>query len=97
LAEASGKATPYGFQHLLGRADRADAVRDESRTYITSHLGDSDAVVVIDESGFLKKGRYSIGVACQYSGTAGRIENYQIGVFPTYTSQYGHALLGRQL
>jgi SRSO17 transposase len=98
LAEMSGEATPYGFQYLLGRADwEADAVRDELRTYLIQHLGDPDAVLVIDETGFLKKGQHSAGVARQYSGTAGRIENCQIGVFVAYASQHGHALLDRAL
>jgi SRSO17 transposase len=98
LAEVSGEATPYGFQHLLGRADwEADAVRDELRRYLIRHVGDPAAVVVIDETGFLKKGRQSAGVARQYSGTAGRIENCQIGVFLAYASHLGHALLDREL
>jgi SRSO17 transposase len=98
LAEVSGEATPYGFQHLLGRADwAADAVRDELRTYIVRHLRDSEAVLVIDETGFLKKGRHSAGVARQYSGTAGRIENCQIGVVLGDASRLGHALLDREL
>jgi SRSO17 transposase len=98
LAEVSGTATPYGFQHLLGRASwSADAVRDELRTYIAQHLGDAHAVLVIDETGFLKKGQHSVGVARQYSGTAGRVENCQIGVFLAYASRHGHALLDREL
>jgi SRSO17 transposase len=98
LAEVVGAANPYGFQHLLGRAAwDVDAVRDELRAYIAEHLGDPDAVVVIDETGFLKKGRMSAGVARQYSGTAGRIENAQIGVFLTYASRRGHTLLDREL
>ncbi len=98
LAEIVGAATPYGFQHLLGRADwDADALRDALRTYVVEHLGDDDAIVVLDETGFLKKGRMSAGVARQYSGTAGRIENAQVGVFLTYVSRYGHTLLDREL
>ena len=98
LAEVSGAATPYGFQHLLGRADwEPDAVRDELRRYGVQQLGDSDGVLVIDETGFLKKGRHSAGVARQYSGTAGRIENCQIGVFLGYASRLGQALLDREL
>ena len=63
LAEISGEATPYGFQHLLGRADwEADAVGDELRRYLMQHLGESDAVLVLDETGFLKKGQHSAGV-----------------------------------
>ena len=82
LAEVNGDATPYGVQHLLGRARWDDeAVRDDLRAYLVKHLGEPQAVLVIDETGFLKKGQHSAGVARQYSGTAGRIENCQIGVF----------------
>src|SRR5215510_14278712 len=87
LAEISGDPNPYGFQHLLGRADwNPDALRDRLRTYVTDYLSDPDAVGVIDETGFLKKGRQSAGVARQYSGTAGKVENCQIGVFLTYST-----------
>ncbi len=98
LAEAAGAATPYGVQHLLGRARwDADAVRDDLRAYVVEHLGDRDAVLVIDETGFLKKGTQSVGVQRQYSGTAGRIENCQIGVFLAYASPKGRAFLDRAL
>jgi SRSO17 transposase len=98
LAEVMGDATPYGFQHLLRRADwEADAVRDELRTYIMDHLRHAEAVLVIDETGFLKKGHHSAGVARQYSGTAGKVENCQIGVFLGYASRLGQALLDREL
>jgi SRSO17 transposase len=98
LAEISGAPNPYGFQHLLGRADwDAEALRDKLRTYVTDYLADPDAVGVIDETGFLKKGRHSAGVARQYSGTAGRIENCQIGVFLAYSSAHGHTLIDREL
>ncbi len=98
LAEISGLANPYGFQHLLGRADwNPDVLRDRLRTYLTDYLADPDAVGVIDETGFLKKGRHSAGVARQYSGTAGKIENCQIGVFLAYASCHGHTLLDREL
>ena len=94
LAEVNGDATPYGVQHLLGRARWDDeAVRDDLRAYVVEHLGEPQAVLVIDETGFLKKGQQSAGVARQYSGTAGRIENCQIGVFLAYASSQGHALL----
>ena len=96
LAESVGDHSPYGFQHLLGRADwDANALRDELYTYVVDYLGDPHAIVVIDETGFLKKGHRSAGVARQYSGTAGRIENSQIGVFLTYASHSGHTLLDR--
>jgi SRSO17 transposase len=98
VAEVIGDATPYGLQHLLRRALwEPDAVRNELRAYVTEHLGASDAVLVIDETGFLKKGRHSAGVARQYSGTAGRIENCQIGVFMAYASHHGQVLLDREL
>lgn len=98
LAEVNGEATPYGVQHLLGRAIwDADALRDDLRPYVVEHLGAPDAVLVVDETGFLKKGQRSAGVARQYSGTAGRIENCQIGVFLTYASPRGHVLLDRDL
>jgi SRSO17 transposase len=98
LAEVSGDTTPYGFQHLLRRALWAPAaVRDELRRYVIQHLGEPGAVLVIDETGFLKKGRHSAGVARQYSGTAGRIENCQIGVFLGYASRLGQALVDREL
>jgi SRSO17 transposase len=98
LAEVNGDDTPYGVQHLLGRAVwDAEAVRDDLRGYVLEHLGTPDGVVVIDETGFLKKGRHSAGVARQYSGTAGRVENCQIGVFLAYASARGHVLLDRDL
>jgi SRSO17 transposase len=98
LAEVSGDATPYGIQHLLRRALwDPDAVREELRRYVVQHLEDPEAVLVIDETGFLKKGRHSAGVARQYSGTAGRVENCQIGVFLGYASRLGHTLLDREL
>ena len=98
LAEISGDPNPYGFQHVLGRADwDPDALRDRLRTYVTDYLADADAVGVIDETGFLKKGAHSAGVARQYSGTAGRVENCQMGVFLAYASVYGHTLLDREL
>jgi SRSO17 transposase len=98
LAEVSGDTTPYAFQHLLRRALwDPDAVRDELRRYILQHLEDPEAVLVLDETGFLKKGRHSAGVARQYSGTAGKVENCQIGVFLGYASQLGYALLDREL
>jgi SRSO17 transposase len=98
LAEVNGDDTPYGVQHLLGRAQwDAEAVRDDLRGYVIEHLGSPQGVLVIDETGFLKKGRHSVGVARQYSGTAGRVENCQIGVFLAYASARGHALLDRAL
>ena len=98
LAEVSGDVNPYGFQNLLGRACwDADALRDCLYGYVTDYLHDHDAIGVLDETGFLKKGKQSAGVARQYSGTAGRIENCQIGVFVAYASRKGHTLLDREL
>lgn len=98
LAEAVGERTPHGMQEFLNRAVwDAEAVRDELRTYVVEHLGASDAVLVVDETGFLKKGAKSVGVQRQYSGTAGRIENCQIGVFLAYASPRGRAFLDRAL
>jgi SRSO17 transposase len=98
VAEVIGDATPYGLQHLLRRALwEPAAVRNELRAYVIEHLGAVNAVLVIDETGFLKKGRHSAGVARQYSGTAGRIENCQIGVFVAYASPHGQVLLDREL
>ena len=98
LAEEAGEATPDGMQRLLATADwDADAVRDDLRAYVVEHLGDADAVLVVDETGFLKKGEKSAGVQRQYSGTAGRIENCQVGVFLAYAGPHGHAFLDREL
>src|SRR5215468_2651355 len=98
LAEVNGEATPYGLQHLLGRARwDAAAIRDDLRAYLVKSIGDPQAVLVLDETGFLKKGQQSAGGARQYSGTAGRVENCQIGVFLAYASVHGHALLDRAL
>jgi len=98
LAEAVGADTPHGFQRLLGRARwDANEVRNDLQRYVVKHLGDSQGVLIIDETGFLKKGNKSAGVSRQYSGTAGRIENSQIGVFLAYRSDRGHALVDREL
>lgn len=98
LAEQAGLAKPYRVQSLLGRSSwSADRLRDLMRDYAVEALGDAGGVLVIDETGFLKKGRHSVGVGRQYSGTAGRIENCQIGVFAAYASRWGHALIDRQL
>ena len=98
LAERAGDATPYGVQRLLStyRWD-ADLVRDDLAGYVVEHLAGADGVLVVDETGFLKKGNKSAGVQRQYSGTAGRVENCQIGVFLAYTSAKGRTLLDREL
>lgn len=98
LAEQAGEGTPDGMQRLLASADwDAEAVRDDLRTYVVEHLGEPGAVLIIDETGFLKKGTKSVGVQRQYSGTAGRIENCQIGVFLAYASARGRTFLDRAL
>lgn len=98
LAEHLGEATPDGVQHLLARADwDAEAVRDDLIGYVREHLGDPEGVLIVDETGFLKKGVKSCGVARQYTGTAGRIENAQVGVFLAYASGKGHAFIDRAL
>jgi SRSO17 transposase len=98
LAEHAREARPYGMQRLLAGAKwDADAVCDDLRAYVLEHLGDPRAVLVIDETGFLKQGMKSVGVKRQYSGTAGRIENCQIGVFLTDAAPEGHLLLDRAL
>jgi SRSO17 transposase len=98
LAEQAGDRTPDAMQRLLNHADwDADAVRDDLRDYIIEHLGDDRAVLVVDETGFLKKGTKSAGVARQYSGTAGRIENCQVGVFLAYATPAGRTFIDREL
>jgi SRSO17 transposase len=98
IAEHRGQTTPHGMQHLLARAKwNADAVRDDLRGYITGHFGDQDAVLVVDETGDVKKGDQTVGVQRQYTGTAGRIENAQVAVFLTYAARRGHALIDRAL
>lgn len=98
MAEQAGAVRPYRMQSLLGRSCwDAEALRDRVRTYVVNALGDRDGVLVVDETGFLKKGSHSVGVGRQYSGTAGRIENCQVGVFLSYASRYGHALIDRRL
>ena len=98
LAEQAGDTTPDGMQRLLNHARwDPDEVRDDLRDYVAEHLGDPGGVLVVDETGFLKKGTKSAGVQRQYSGTAGRIENCQIGVFLAYASRHGQALVDREL
>ena len=98
LAERAGDSTPDGVQRLLStyRWD-ADLVRDDLRSYVIEHLVDEDGVLVVDATGFLKKGTKSVGVQRQYSGMAGRIENCQVGVFLTYATSGGRVLLDREL
>ncbi len=98
LAEELGEHGPRGVQRLLGEADwDEEAVRDDLRTYVIEHLGEDQGILVVDETGFVKKGKKSAGVARQYSGTAGRRENSQIGVFLLYAASRGAAFLDRAL
>jgi SRSO17 transposase len=98
LAERAGEACPDGMQRLLRWADwDIDGVRDDLRAYVVEMLGEPDGVLIADETGFIKKGTRSAGVQRQYSGTAGRTENSQIGVFLAYASARGHALIDREL
>lgn len=98
LSERVGQSTPDGMQRLLSTTDwDPDAVRDALIGYVDKHLGDPAGILAIDETGFLKKGTASAGVARQYSGTAGRVENCQIGVFLTYATTHGRTFLDREL
>jgi SRSO17 transposase len=98
LAEAAGDVSPAAMQDFLTRTRwDADAVRDDLQDYVVDHLGDERAVLVLDETGFLKKGTCSVGVKRQYCGTAGRIENCQVAVFLGYASCHGRALIDRAL
>jgi SRSO17 transposase len=98
LAEAAGNKTPDKMQRLLNRASWDEAgMRDDVRGYVIRHLGDAGGVLVVDETGFVKKGTRSAGVQRQYSGTAGRAENCQLGVFVAYASPKGRALVDREL
>src|SRR5579872_6880290 len=98
-AEAAGDIGPWRQQAILGRRDwDADGLRDIVRDYALETLGDHDAVLVIDETGFLKQGKATCGVARQYTGSAGKITNCQIGVFASYVSRHGmHLSTGRSI
>jgi SRSO17 transposase len=98
LAEHAGERTPDGMQRLLATADwDPDLVRDDLRAYVVEHLGDPQAVLVVDETGFLKRGTTSVGVQRQYSGTAGKVDNCQLGVFLAYASSRGRAFIDQEL
>jgi SRSO17 transposase len=98
LAEHAGEATPDGMQRLMSTATwDPDLVRDDLRGYVVEHLGDPDGVLVVDETGFLKKGTTSVGVQRQYSGTAGKVDNCQLGVFLAYAGPRGRAFIDREL
>jgi SRSO17 transposase len=98
MAEYLGETTPYSIQQFLYRGRfSADELRDELRRYVKDNIGEKDGILVVDETGFLKQGKMSCGVQRQYSGTAGRIENCQIGVLLAYASSKGHSLIDRRL
>ena len=98
IAEHRGDTSPDGLQHLLSRAQwDADGVRDDLREYVIDAFGDPGAILVVDETGDVKKGVHSVGVQRQYTGTAGRIENSQVAVYLTYAAPRGHALIDRAL
>src|SRR6188508_2348457 len=97
-AEAAGDTGPWRQQAVLGRSHwDADALRDVVRDYALETLAEGDAVLVIDETGFLKQGKASCGVGRQYTGTAGKITNCQVGVFAAYVSRHGHGFIDRAL
>src|SRR5829696_5958471 len=98
LAEVAGNSTPYGIQHLLGRASwDADALREDLREYVIEHLADDESSLIVDETGFIKKGENSVGVKRQYTGTVGKRENCQVGAFLSYASERGQAFIDREL
>jgi SRSO17 transposase len=98
IAEHAGDADPHGMQHLLARASwDTDGARDDLRDYVVGALGDPDGVLVVDETGDLKKGSATVGVQRQYTGTAGRIENAQVAVYLAYAGPRGHAMIDREL
>lgn len=98
MAEQVGHNNPYRLQHLLGRAAwDADSVCNEVRSYVVEHLGSNDAILAVDETGFMKQGQQSVGVQVQYCGTTGHMENCQVGVFLAYISPHGHSLIDRRL
>jgi len=98
MAECLGEKTPYALQQFLYRGRwKADTLRDRLREYVSERLGETEGVLVVDETGFLKQGKKSCGVIRQYSGTAGRIENCQVGVFLSYASAKGFTMLDRRL
>src|SRR5690242_2050119 len=98
LAEFAGEEHPTGMQRLLSQAVwDTDGVRDDLRRYVLEQLGSEFAVLVIDETSFPKRGTKSAGVGWQYCGTTGQVENCQVGVFLSYVTRRGHALIDREL
>ena len=98
LSEKIGESTPYKMQQFIYRGEyKADAIRDELRRYVGESIGEPEGVLVVDDTGFIKQGKKSCGVQRQYTGTAGKICNCQIGVFLTYASSKGHSAIDRRL
>jgi SRSO17 transposase len=98
IAEHAGQATPDGLQHLLsGAVWDHDAVRDDVRALVVEHLGEEGAVLVVDETGDLKKGTHTVGVQRQYTGTAGKVDNAQVAVYLAYATTAGHGVVDREL
>jgi SRSO17 transposase len=98
IAEHAGETSPDGMQNLLARAVwDTDGVRDDLREYVVEHLGDPSGVLVVDETGDVKKGTATVGTQRQYTGTAGRVENTQVAVYLTYAGERGHAMIDREL
>jgi SRSO17 transposase len=98
ISEDAGQPVPDPMQRLLSMTDwDPDLVRDDLRSYVVEHLGDPGGILIVDETGFLKKGDRSAGVSREYTGTAGRIENAQVGVFLTYSAPRGRTFLDREL
>jgi len=98
IVEHAGESSPDGMQHLLARAVwDTDGVRDDLRDVVVEHLGDPGAVLVVDETGDVKKGTATVGTQRQYTGTAGRVENAQVAVYLTYAGAAGHAMIDREL
>jgi SRSO17 transposase len=98
IAEHAGQTTPDGLQHLLaGAVWDHDAVRDDVRDYLVEHLGEEGVVLVVDETGDLKKGSHTVGVQRQYTGTAGKIDNAQVAVYLAYATTAGHGVIDREL
>ena len=98
LAEHAGQASPDGLQHLLaGAVWDHDKVRDDVRDWLLEHLADPAAVLVVDETGDLKKGTHTVGVQRQYTGTAGKVDNAQVAVYLAYAADAGHGVIDREL
>jgi SRSO17 transposase len=98
IAEHAGQATPDGLQHLLaGAVWDHDGVRDDVRDWLVEHLADPAGVLVVDETGDLKKGTHTVGVQRQYTGTAGKVDNAQVAVYLTYATMAGHSVIDREL